>query len=121
MTMTPLATNQLVLTWLYAFPSDKSASKWKRIAYFVFALCVFVVNVSGLIAGASFISKFMSTKLEDALFSLYHTCVSCNAVYQSIAIVILRHKLSAIFKSLEKIYHESEIKFVDFNNNHSIL
>lgn len=108
MAITPLATTQRVLTWLSELPSDKSISIWKRIAYFVLALTVFASNVLGVIAGAFFISKFISTRLEEVLYALLHVICSSNATYQSIMIVILRYKFRAIFVNLENIYKQSE-------------
>lgn len=116
--MKPLQTTQLLLKWLYAFPSDKSAGKSMKFAYFIFASSVIVVHFLAMVAGGIFISKLISIDLEQALFALFHTLCSFNMLYQSIATVLLRHKLAAIFKSWTKIYDESKIKTLSFCRLH---
>lgn len=110
--MIPLETNQIILMWLYAFPSDKAANKWKKCAYFVCASSFIITHSSSLIAGGLFAYKFISVDLELVLFALFHTIGSFNMVYQSGATVALRHKLSAIFKTLTKIYNKSKRKIL---------
>lgn len=106
--MRPLETNQLLLTWLYAFPPDESSIKWKRIVHFVFSSGVLIAHFLSVMAGGTFIFKFVSIDLEEAIFALFHTIAACNMFYQSIVIVLLRHKFTAIFKDLSTIYDKSK-------------
>lgn len=106
--MTPLATNQLFLKWMYAFPSDESASILKKILYFVFPLSLIMAHFGAVAAGGCYMLKFLSVDLEEAIYALYHTICFLNMLYQSIAIVFLRGKLITIFKSLTIIYNESK-------------
>lgn len=106
--MIPLETSQLLLKWLYAFPSDDLAPKWKRIAYFMFASIVIFVLVLAVISGSFYIFEFILIDVEGAIFALFHTLGLFNMLYQSIMIVVLRNKLNEIFKSLSKIYNESK-------------
>lgn len=106
--MIPLETNQLMLMWLYAFPPDENATKWKKVAYSMFTASVIGVNFLCVTSNGFFIAKFVSSNLEEALFALSHVIVFFNSFYQSVVTVILRHKLQEIFKSLSKIYDESK-------------
>lgn len=106
--MKPLESIQLAMTWLYAFPTDPTASKWKKLAYFMFSLGITVANLSSTTAGALFIVKNVSNNLEDSIFAFFHTIACFNMLYQSIVIVVLRRKLAALFTSLSKIYEESK-------------
>lgn len=106
--MKPLETSQRVMKWLYAFPKDEYASPSKRIAYFAFASIIFISSILSVTASTVFILKNLSINLEDTLFSLFHNIGALVTVYQSIATILLRHKLMAIFNDLLKIYDQSK-------------
>lgn len=106
--MIPLETNQLLLMWLYAFPVDESASQRKKIAYLLVSIAVAAVNFSNLLAGTLFVVKYISVDIEMAIFALFHTIPAFNMFYQCVVIVLLRHRLTEIFKSLSNIYNESK-------------
>lgn len=107
--MKPLETNERVLMWLYLFPPNEFARKRMKIAHVVFAMSVIMTHLISVIVGAVFIHRYMSTNLEETLFSLFHTIAAASMLYQSIGTVILRHKLTAIFEGLSKIYNESKL------------
>lgn len=101
--MKPLETNQRVMTWLYGVPPDDlgdAGSKWRRIAYPVFILCVILTHLVSVTAGFTFIFRILMTNKEEALFSLFHTVGGLGALYQAI-----------IFDNLMTIYNESEREF----------
>lgn len=110
--MLPLKTNQLMLDWLYAFPPNTFASKSKKIVYFAFASSVVITHCSSFIGGALFFWKSLSIDLNLALFALFHTIGSISMLSECITIILLRRKLTAIFKGLSRIYDESKIKIL---------
>lgn len=107
--MRSLKTNQQVLTWLCVFPPEKCVSTWKRIADIAFTLIIVVGQLLCVISSASFIWKYVSTNLEESLFSLVHSIPGSGTLYQGVVILILRRSLIAIFDQLSKIYDKSEI------------
>lgn len=112
--MKPLETNQLILMWLFAFPSDETASRWKKFAYFMFTAGVIITHFLALVAGGIFIFQFISVDMREVLYALFHTIGSFNMLYQSTVTVLLRRKLTAIFEGLSKIYNESKSPNVEF-------
>lgn len=110
--MIPLETNQLILTWFYAFSSDEADTKLRKILRLIFSLNVTVTHFLTMAAGGLFISKFISTNLEEAIFALFHTIAFFNMLYQCICIIILRREFTEMMKSLAKIYNESENKIL---------
>lgn len=116
--MIPLARIQLILVWLYAFPPDGLATRRKKIAYFLFAASVIVALFFAVTSSGLFIFNNFSINLEETIFAFSHAIACSNMLYQSTAIVILRHKLTTIFKSLAKIYEESKNKLFYFYSLH---
>lgn len=110
--MKPLESNQRVLAWLCGYPLDKTASKRMKIAYIVFALSVIMAHLLSAMASTVFIHRNKSTDLEATLFSLFHTFASSSMLYQSIATVLLRRDLNAIFDGLANIYGKSKWKII---------
>lgn len=106
--MNPLETNRQVLTWLSGIPPHESDSKRKRIAYIAFTVGSVSIGVTAAIASATSIYQDVSVNLEDSLYSLITFIGGLQVLYQSIAIVFLRHKLLKIFEKLLTIYNESE-------------
>lgn len=103
--------SQQVVAWLCAFPRDECASQRKKIVYFTFALGVVVASVFSVAASTVFIYRNVSTNLEETLFSLFHNIGAWVTLYQSVAMILLRHNFMVIFDGLAKIYNKSEHKF----------
>lgn len=116
--MLPLATIQLLLVWLFAFPSDESVTRRKKIAYFVFASSVIVSLFLVITSSGMFIVKNFSINLEEAVFGFSVAISYSNMLYQSIVTILLRKKFTAIFKSLKKIHDESKKPKIDINSFH---
>lgn len=111
--MNPLEINRQVLTWLCGVPPHESDSKRKKIAYIVFTLSLIFTITTGVMASALFIYRNVSLNLEESLYSLIYTIDTSQILYQSMATVLLRRKLLAIFEGLLTIYRESETE-LDF-------
>lgn len=112
--MIPLERNQRVLTWLCGLPPHESYSEREKIGCIVFTLCFVTTTIAGEISSSLFIYRNVLVDLEETLYALYHTIAGVQIVYQSVATVLLRRKLSVIFKSLSTIYDKSERKYSKF-------
>lgn len=111
--MVPLETNHLVLTWLCVFPPDESTSRLKRMAYTTFSLAIFGINAGSFFGSLAYFLKFMSVDLEQSLFAVVQMLGEVNMAYISIITYLLRHRITATYESLAKIYKAREyaVKF----------
>lgn len=104
--MKPLVTNQRLLMSLCAFVDDRPTRVWKRYAFVLFTVLVFVGNVSVTISSAIFVWKHLSTDLEQSLCALYQVCgntaVSCLVIIE----ILMRHKTTTTFERLSEIYDQ---------------
>lgn len=116
--MKPLQLNRRVLTWLCGVPANELDTKKEKVQYIAFTLIVIMINSIAVISGATFIYRHISLDFELTLYSLYHTIGHFQVLYQSIATVLLRHKLDAIIQSLSTIYEKS-MKNIDRYVNQS--
>lgn len=106
--MNLLETNKQVLMWLCGIPPKEFDKKWKNIPYIILTASVIMVHSLAVISSAVFIYKNVSVSLEETLFSLFHNVGNSSTLYQSIAIILLKKKLTEIFESLSKIYDQSK-------------
>lgn len=116
--MRPLELCQRVMMWFCGIPPDEDAAKWKRMAYTAFVSGIIMVHLASVISSAEFIRRNVSVDLEITLLALTCNIGSSTALYQSVATVLLRHKMIEIFNSLSKIFEESKttaifLKFFD--------
>lgn len=102
--MRPLELNRRILIWMCVYPCDENTTRWKRLAYILFSILIFVLNAIGLIFSTAYFIKYVSIDLEQSLFALLQAVGEANMVYILIITFILRHKITAMLKSLSKIY-----------------
>lgn len=113
--MKPLETSQQVLIWLSGLKAQNTDGK--RIVYIIFTIGAITASIIATVISIVFIYRNMSTQLEETLFCLFHTFGSSNTLYQLIVTVLLRHKLTGIFKNLSNIYNECNKKIeISFKN-----
>lgn len=108
--MRPLKTNQQVLRWICVLPWDESTSKWKKIAISMFALSVFIVNVSAVAASIVRLKSSIATDLEESLYSLFPIAASSSATYAMVVAFLSYRKIDGIFRKLSEIQNSPSKK-----------
>lgn len=112
--MKPLETNQRVLTWLCGVRPNESDKNGKNISHIILTLSIILVHLLAVISSVVFIYRNVSVNLEETLFSLLYNVGNSSALYQSVAIILLKDKLTEIFERLSKVYDKSKKKhFID--------
>lgn len=106
--MIPLKTNRRVLTWLCVYTIGKNTTKWQKMFYVGFTIFVFVCNIFSFGVSGTFFVRHVSVNIEKSLFSLIQIIGTLNMNYIVIITLLKRHKISAIFVSLTKIYEASK-------------
>lgn len=109
-TITPLPTTRCVLTWLAVYPSDKRASKWRKLASIIICLSILITNVFSLIASIAFFVTFISTDLEGSIYASFQITGLLPLPLAMLISFVLRAKIIAIFEKLTKIYNNRKIK-----------
>lgn len=105
----PLKTNRRVLIWFSLYPPDVNTGPYLKLAYLIFSLSIFSVNICGLVSSVAFFLEFISISLEESLYCVFQIagiggviCIVTNAYFSRIQMI-------AIFKHLENIYKACEI------------
>lgn len=106
--MKPLATAQVVLTWIGILSGDESTSWWKERASVIFTFFAFVSLVCGFAAGVTFIVKFISIDLESSLFGISVSLAYFSVIYVILVALLLRSQIPEIFQELSEIHAASE-------------
>lgn len=109
--MKSLKTCRGVLTWLYLCPSDKlNESMGEKEMHIIFGSSIFLANFLNVIVSAAFFVKYISTDLEECLYSLFEIVGFLGMVYVILIAFSLRNKIFAIFESLDTIYDKCKMK-----------
>lgn len=108
--MEPLVTTKRVLVWLWMCPADENSSKWKKIACYIFALAIFVLNLLHIIVYIIFVTESMSIDFERSLFAAMLSIYVCGIQFITIFAFAFQQKIDHILKKLSNIYRYSEYK-----------
>lgn len=107
--MKPLETSQRVLTWLSVCPASANTDKLTKLAY-IFLTIFTIIGMTGIITtSVAFFVKFFSTRLEEALVSMFQVSGTGGSWYMFIAVFPSRHKIKTIFDRLTEICGKSTI------------
>lgn len=107
--MEPLVTNRRCLIWLSICPPDESTSRWQKMTYIIFVMTVLTALICAVAAYLAFCWKFASIDLGRTMFAFMFVIFEFVAIYMAlVGIILLRHKIGAIFDSLSTIYKESK-------------
>lgn len=101
-----LETYKRILMMLGACPLDEDASKWKKVAFSIFAFAVFTSQCFAATSSAFFILRFISVNRGDTFYALLQVFGLTFVIYELIVAFILRHKFNRIFVKLSEIYDE---------------
>lgn len=102
--MQPLETNCRILVWMCVYPCDENTTIWMRSAHILFSVFIFVMNTTGFVFSGAYFVKYVSIDLEQSLFALLQTVGEANMLYILAITFILRHKITAMMRSLSRIY-----------------
>lgn len=107
--MEPLETNRQCLIWLRILPSDESTNRWQKLAHTAFAVLVFTALMCGATSCLVFCLKFLSTDLARSIFAFVFSVGGYSIIYVAlVGMILLRHKIGAIFDNLEVIFKDSK-------------
>ena len=113
--MKPLATGQRVLTWLCVCPPDETTSKWKKRAFIILSVCVFMADFSAFVTSVAYVQRFVSIDLEKSLCSMLQICAMGCVTYAYIHMFVLRHEITALLEHLSLIYKKSKVILKKFS------
>lgn len=104
--MKPLATNQMMLTWLCFLPAEAAVSIQQKLAYLMAFLITFGVIVACFIGCWANLLKFLQIDLEKALYAVYEVSAGFGVIFMTLAALFQRYKMNSFFKGLQMIYDE---------------
>lgn len=107
--MKPLATGQRVLTWLCVCPPDETTSKWRKRAFIIFSVCVFMADLSAFVTSVAYVHRYVSIDLEKSLCSMLQICAMGCVTYAYLQMFVLRHEITALLEHLSQIYKKSKV------------
>lgn len=102
--MKPLASLQLIFSWISMYPAAAETALWKRFVFKAFPMVLIIGNLSGLISSSVFFLKFITTDLEGCLYALFQIVGQLDMTNAVITTFASRNRIAAMFKSLEDIY-----------------
>lgn len=102
--MKPLASIQLIFSWISVYPATNETVAWKKFVFKAFPMVLIAGNLTGLISSSIFFLKFITTDLEGSLYALFQIAGQLNMTNAIVTTFVYRHRISAMFKSLADIY-----------------
>lgn len=105
--MKPLETSQRVLTWLCMCPASANTDKLTKLAYISLTIFTFIGMTGIITSSVAFFVTFFSTRLEEALVSMFQVSGTGGSWYMFIAVFPSRHKIKTIFDRLKEICQNS--------------
>lgn len=109
--MKPLVMNRRVLTWLCVFPLDEVTTRKGKLTCIVFSFGVSLTIFSGLTGSVVFFLKFMSTDLEESLYSLFQIAAIFSSANAIVVAFVMRHRIPKMFVNLTRIYEKCKCDF----------
>ena len=109
--MKPLATTQLMMTWLSMCPADESSTKRQKMAHIAYTLAVFIINVICLAASLVFCLEHISIDFDSAIFAFMVCIGEFGLIYFMIVSIQMRHQIAEIFTGLSTIYKSSKFTY----------
>lgn len=103
-----LESNRKVFQLMWIIPTPKTEKTSTKLRNFVFSVCNFCFTLSTLIAGVRFVSQFVATDLELALYAVFQVAGFTVQVYSLAVGYTIGPKLIKLFASLQRIYDESK-------------
>lgn len=107
--MQPLSTNQRVLMWLCVCLSEEGGKRsryWEKWVHFVFFLSVVSILTFYVASSIAYFVTFSSDELKESLHGIYQATAVLTVLYMIFTALILRNKISTMFRKLEQIYKE---------------
>lgn len=106
--MKPLASTQLMMTWLSMCSVDESTTSRQRTGYIAHTLFVLIVNVINIVGNLAYCLKFISIEFDGAIFAFMVVIGEFGVIYFMIVGILLRQQMDSIFTSLSTIYNRSK-------------
>lgn len=103
--MRPLATTQLMMTWLSMCSADESTTIRQKRSHIAYTLAILVVNVIGCSASLVYCLKFISSDFDSSTFAFMVGIGHFGAIYFMVALILMRHQIDNIFTSLSAFYN----------------
>lgn len=108
MKMKPLRTNQRVLIWLYAYPTERTDEQHDNCSHIAFTSLVFTVYIGFLIASIAYFIKFSTIDLNETLYATIQITAALPMMKALVIMILKRRKFRDLFESLSRIYDASE-------------
>lgn len=107
-----MPTNHKLMTLLSMIPLKPTDSREKRLSCFAFTFLNGISVVNNIITCSAVIIKFMSIKLEIALFAVFEVAANVGMFNVMIVGFFNRQRIAGIFTSLANIYKERKLYFL---------
>lgn len=105
-TMEPLALHQQMMTWMFISSSNKNLGKFQRTMHVAIGFTIFAGLIIGIIASFAYLIKYLSIDLERSLYTTFQLTTCGSAAYVFALACLSRHKIGALFNSLNDICNE---------------
>lgn len=105
--MRPLATTQLMMTWLSMCPVDESITVRQKIGRIANTLFVFFLNVVLFVSSLAYCLKYFSVDFDGAAFGFMCIIGEVGMIYFMIVAIRMRQQIGEIFSNLSTIYEAS--------------
>lgn len=111
--MVPLGLLQRFMSWIFINPTAEASTRYRKIANATIGLLVLIFQMIGLAASCAYLTKNMSTDLEQSIYSVFQGIAMLTGSYSFMFSYYSRPEIGGIFRSLSiicsKCMHHSGI------------
>lgn len=100
----PLATTQLMMTWLSMCPPDESITRKQKWYYIACTSATLTISVISCVTSFAYCLKFISTDFDGAVFAFMVGIAEFGLIYIMIVAIHKRQMIDDTFMGLSKIY-----------------
>ena len=119
--MQPLATTQLMLTWLSMCSADESATIQQKWGYIAHTLAILILDITCFVASLVYCFEFFTIDFNGAAFGFLGAVGQFAVIYFLIVAIQMRHQIDDIFTSLTTIYKSSKCNLLTIRKAELLL
>lgn len=101
--MVPLGSLQRFMTWIFINPTVETTTTYQKITYAIIGFLVLIFQLIGLAASGAYLTKYMSSDLEQSMYSVFQSIAMLTGSYSFMFSCYSRHEINGIFESLSII------------------
>lgn len=114
------STIKRVMVWLSMYPTDQQTSIWRKVAHVIVTILLFTINFTGFVANCTYFWKYLLIDIEGSLLAIMLACGIGGLVYSYAILIIMQHRMYAMYEKLSSIYDASKCLIHCYSNQLNI-